>query len=100
MKYELLCETKLKRKWINKTNVEPIITILVEIYDYNGNNYGNGKGLEIQIGDDTPELFDIRYDVLYNIMNEIKYVKQFVYNYARTYLIFDVVKIMEVKTYE
>ncbi len=94
-KYELLCAITPKPKY--KDNTRKTIDIRVGIYDSKGFNYGNRKGLVIQVHDDTPECFDIRYDYRYTQENELEYVIEFVKEYAHNYLIFNIDKILCVK---
>lgn len=100
MIYKLKCETKLKSKWVGKTDVEPTITICVEICESGAFAYGNGKGLIVQVGNTAEEYFDIRYDIKYNQMSELEYVKAFVKEYAHVYLIFEISQILGVSIYE
>lgn len=95
MEYELNC--KITPKQAYKTRVKyDYMTIRVNIYDTKGFDYGNRKGLAIQVGDDTPDLYDIRYDPRYTQENELAYVIEFVTEYARNYLIFNIDKIMSI----
>lgn len=100
MKYELKCKVAPKREYVNPRKNYDLINIRVNIFESKSFAYGNHKCLQIQIGDDTPDYLDIRYDIRYRTMAEIEYVKTVVQDYARAYLIFDITKILEVLIYE
>lgn len=100
MKYDLLCKVTSKREYVNPRKNYDTINIHVSIFESKSFVYGNHKALKIQIHDDTPDYVDIRYDIRYKKDNELEYVKTFVKDYARAYLIFDITKFLEVKIYE
>ena len=61
MTYYFLCDVKAKPGYEERVNYSQI-NVYVEVLDYHGANYGNGKELFIQINDAEPEFIDIRYD--------------------------------------
>lgn len=100
MKYELKCKVTPKREYVNPRKNYDTIDIHVSIFESKSFAYGNHKALKIQIHDDTPDYINIRYDIRYCNMCELEYVKTFVKDYARAYLIFNITKFLEVKIYE
>ena len=99
MKYELICKITPKQAYKTREKRD-YMNICVCIYDTTAFAYGNRKGLVIQVGDDTPDLYDIRYDPRYKQNSELEYVKIFVKEYAHSYLIFEVSQILEIKIHE
>lgn len=92
MKYNLLCDVKAKTGYEERVNYSQV-KMEVEVYDYKGNNYGNGKGLSLKIYDEGYKSFDIRFDRDYNRMKEHLYVQEFVKSYAHNELIFEITRI-------
>lgn len=93
-KYELWCSIVPKP---GKLFYFDKVIIKVIIYDNNGNQYGNGKGLLLQVNGGYKQIFDIRYDNRYSEDNEIDYIMEFVKEYAHNYAGFNIDEILSIQ---
>lgn len=93
--YKAQCTIKVKDKYKDTFEIEANQTFIIEIYDSGAYSYGNGKGLAlINTSWKDEQLFDIRYDERYNEGHPINYIKEFLADYCKRNMKYEIDKII------